>query len=98
MKITQIIVEIWAHFVLMNKFKKIAKLRDKHYYYFCILSDVALKYHPTMFGDNCKTQCWNMSKIINWRLRTCLQFKDGIRRQNKWKYIFYVKYEKETAM
>ena len=28
-------------FVLMNKFK-IAKLRDKHYYYFCILGDVAL--------------------------------------------------------
>ena len=36
---------------------KIAKLRDRHYYYFCILGDVALNYHPTKFGDNCKTQC-----------------------------------------
>ena len=62
-----------------------AKLRYRHYYYFCILRDIALNYHPTKFGDNCKTQCWNMSKTINWRLRTCLQFKDGIRRQNKWK-------------
>ena len=32
-------------------------LRDRDYYYFCISRDVALKYHPTKFGDNCKTQC-----------------------------------------
>ena len=86
MKITQIIVEIWAYLVLWLSLK-IAKLRDRHYYYFCILRDIALNYHPTKFGDNCKAQCWNMSKTIYWRLRTCLQFKDGIRRQNNWKYF-----------
>ena len=84
MKITQIIVEIWAHLFLWISLK-IAKLHDRHYYYFCILRDIVLNYHRTKFGDNCITQCWNMSKTINWRLRTCLQFKDGIRRWNNWK-------------
>ena len=36
---------------------KIAKLRDSHYYYFCILEAVALNYHSTKFGDNNKRQC-----------------------------------------
>ena len=53
MKIIQINVEIWPHLFL---YLKIGKLRDKHYYYFCILRDIALNYHPTKFGDNCKTQ------------------------------------------
>ena len=82
MKITQIIVEIWTHLFLWISLK-IAMLRNRHYYYFCILRDIALNYHPTKFSDNCKTQSWNMSKTINWRLRTRLQFKDGIRRKNK---------------
>ena len=43
---------------------KIAKLRYGHYYYFCILRDVALNYHHTRFGDNCKTQCGNISKTV----------------------------------
>ena len=45
MKITQICVEIWRQISL-----KIAKLRDRHYCYSCILRDVVLNY-------NCKTQC-----------------------------------------
>ena len=28
-----------------------------------------------------------MSKTINWRPEIRLQFKDGIRQQNKWKYF-----------
>ena len=28
-----------------------------HCYYFCILGDVSLNYHPIKFGSNCKTQC-----------------------------------------
>ena len=87
MKITQIFVEIWTHLFWWISLK-IAKLRYQHYYYFCILRNVALNYHPTKFGDNYKTQCWNTSKTINWRQRTCLQFKDGIRRQTRWTYFF----------
>ena len=56
MKITQITMEIWAHLFLWISLK-IAKLRDRHYHYFCILEDVALNYHPTKFGDNCEKQC-----------------------------------------
>ena len=44
-------------FVLMNKFKNSQTTLYGHYYYFCILGDVALNYHPTKFGSNCKTQC-----------------------------------------
>ena len=44
MKIKQIIVEIWTHLFLRISLK-IAKLRYIHYYYFCILGDVALNYH-----------------------------------------------------
>ena len=95
MKITQIIVEIWTHLSFWINIK-IDKLRYKHYYYFCIVEDVALGYHPTKFGDNCKTQCWNTSKSINWRPKTGLQFKDGIRRRNKLKYVL-CKVWKETA-
>ena len=47
---------IMGTFVLMNKFKN-SQLRDRQYNYFCILRDVALNYHPTKFGDNCKTHC-----------------------------------------
>ena len=49
MKITQKIVEIWTHLFLWISLK-IAKLRDRHYYYFCLLRDVALNYHPTRGG------------------------------------------------
>ena len=76
MKITQIIVEIWAHLLSWINLK-IAKLHDRHYYYFCILEDVALNYHHTKFGVNCKMQCWNMSKTINWMLRTCPSLRMG---------------------
>ena len=54
MKIIQITVEIWAH-LFLGISVKIAKLCDRRY--FCILRDVALNYHPTKFGNNCKTQC-----------------------------------------
>ena len=63
MKITQIIVEIWTHLFLRISLK-IAKLRDRHYGYFCILGDVALNYHPTKFGSNCKRQCGYMDKTV----------------------------------
>ena len=56
MKFTQIIGEIWPHLFLRISLE-IAKLHDRHNYYFCILRDIALNYHPTKFGDNCKTQC-----------------------------------------
>ena len=39
MKIIQIIVGIWVHL----------------FYYFFILGDVALNYHPTKYGDSCET-------------------------------------------
>ena len=52
MKITQMFVKIWTHLFLLISLK-IAKLRYRHRYYFCILGDVALNYHPTKFGDNC---------------------------------------------
>ena len=54
MKITQIIV-------LMNKYKN--SERDRHYY-FCILGDVALNYHPTKFGSNYKRECEYMDKTV----------------------------------
>ena len=83
MKITQIFVEIWAHLSWWISLK-IAKLRDRHYYYFCILRDVALNYHPTKFRDNCKTQCGqNGYKTGNWRPEIRLQFKDGFWRREK---------------
>ena len=63
MKITQIIVEIWTHLFLWISLK-IAKLRYRHYYYFCILGDVALNYHHTKFGDNCKSQSGYMDKTV----------------------------------
>ena len=70
MKITQIFVKIWTHSFLRISLK-IAKLRYRHCYYFCILGDVALNYHPTKFGDNCKSQCGYMDKTVkktvNWR-------------------------------
>ena len=91
MKITQIIVEIWPHLFLWISLK-IAKLHYKHYYYLCMVEDVALNCHHTKFGNNCKTQCRNMDKIVkklNWRLKPALQFKDRIRRQNKLKYFLY---------
>ena len=37
------------------------------YYYFCIFGDVALNYHPTKFGSNCKT-CGYMDNTVNKRL------------------------------
>ena len=63
MKITQIFVKIWTHSFLWISLK-IAKLRYRHCYYFCILGDVALNYHPTKFGDNCKSQCGYMDKTV----------------------------------
>ena len=63
MKITQIIVEIWAHLILRIRLK-IAELRYKHYYYFLMVEDVALNYHPTKFGNNCKTRCRNIDNTI----------------------------------
>ena len=78
MTITQIFVGIWT-FVLMNKFKN--RQTTLYYYYFCILRDVALNYHPTKFGSNCKRQCGYMDKTVNWRPEICLQFKDGFRRR-----------------
>ena len=84
MKITQIFVEIWTHLYLRISLK-IDKLRYRHYYYFCILGDVALNYHPTKSGSNCKRQCGYMDKLlrknVNWRPETFLQFKDGFRRR-----------------
>ena len=55
-------------FVLISL--KIATLRYRHYDYFCILGDVALNYHPTKFGDNCKTQCGYMDKTVKKTLLT----------------------------
>ena len=67
-------------FVLMNKFKN-SQTTSKHYYYFCRLGNVALNYHPTKFGIDCKTQCGYMDKTVkktaNWRPETCRQLKDG---------------------
>ena len=63
MKITQIIAEIWEHLFLWRSLK-IIKLRYRHYYYFSILGDVALNYHPTTFGSNCKRQCGYMDKTV----------------------------------
>ena len=63
MKITQIIVEIWTYLFLWISLK-IGKLRYVHYYYFCIPGDVALNYHHTRFGDNCKMQCGNISQTV----------------------------------
>ena len=63
MKITQIIVEIWTHLLWWISLN-IAKLRYRHYYYFCILGDVALNYHHTKFGDNCKSQSGYMDKTV----------------------------------
>ena len=49
------------------------------------MEDVALNYHPTKFGNNCKTQCGGMDKTdektVNLRPQTALQFKDGFRRR-----------------
>ena len=67
-------------FVLMNKFKNSQTTRYT-LLYFCILRDVALNYHPSKFGDNCKMQCGYMEKTVNWKPETCLQFKDGFRRR-----------------
>ena len=53
-KITRIIVEIWAH-MLLCKTLEIAKLRYAYYYSFCIGVDIVLSYHPTKFGNNWKT-------------------------------------------
>ena len=50
-------------FVLMNKFKN-SQTTYRHYDYFSILGDVALNYHPTKFGDNCKSQCGYMDKTL----------------------------------
>ena len=63
MGITHIIVEIWEHLSLLISLK-IAKLHYKHYFYVCIVEDVALSHHPTKFGNNCKTQCGNISKTV----------------------------------
>ena len=63
MKITQIFVVIWAYLFLWISLK-IAKVRYRLYYYFWILRDVALNYHPTKFGSNCKTQCGYMDKTV----------------------------------
>ena len=60
---TQVFVEIWAHLFLSRNLK-IAKLRDRQYYYFCLLRDVALDYHLAKFGSNCKRQCGYMDKIV----------------------------------
>ena len=57
----KIIVEIWAHLFLWISLK-LAKLDDRHYYYFCVLGDLALNYHPTKFGNICKTQYWYEEK------------------------------------
>ena len=88
MKITQIFVDIWTHLFLRISLE-ITKLRYRHDYYFCILGDVDLNYHPTMFGSNCKRQCGYMDKTVkttvkttvNCRSETCLKFKDGFRRR-----------------
>ena len=87
-KITQIVEEIWTHVFLWISLK-IAKLHYKHYYYFCILEDVATNYHPIKFDNICKTQCWNMGRTFISKPKTGPQFKDGFRRQNKLEYILY---------
>ena len=55
------------------------------FFYFCILGDVALNYHPTKFGDNCKSQSGYMDKTVkktvNWRPEIGPQFKDGFWRR-----------------
>ena len=53
-KITRLIVEIWAH-MLLCKTLEIAKLRYTYYYSFCIGVDIVLSYHPTKFGNHWKT-------------------------------------------
>ena len=50
-------------FVLMNKFKN-SQTTYRHCYYLCIFGDVSLTYHPTKFGDNCKSQCGYMDKTV----------------------------------
>ena len=71
-------------FVLMNKFKN-NQTTLWTLLLLCILGDVALNYHHTKFGDNCKSQSGYMDKIVkkpvNWRPEICLQFKDGFRRR-----------------
>ena len=49
-------------FVLMNKFKNSQTTLCT--FNFCILGDVALNYHHTRSGDNCKTQCENISQTV----------------------------------
>ena len=63
MKITQLIVEIWAHLFWWISVR-IAKLHYKNYYYFCTVEDVVLNYNRTKFGNNGKTQYRNMDKIV----------------------------------
>ena len=53
------------------------------------MEDANLTYHPTKFGDNWKTQCGNMDKIVENVFITRLQSMDGITWQNTLKYILY---------
>ena len=65
---------------------------DRHYYY--LGGGIALNYHPIKFSDNCKTQCCNKSKTINWRLRTSPSVKMGLHSKIN-ENIFYVKFERK---
>ena len=58
-KITGIIVEIWAHLLLWRRLK-IAKLRYAYYYSFCVGVDIVLNYHSAKFGNNWKKHGWNI--------------------------------------
>ena len=62
-KITRIIVEIWAHLLLWRSLK-IAKLRYAYYYSFWIVVDIVLNYHSTKFGNNWKKHGWNIDKNL----------------------------------
>ena len=62
-KITRIIVEIWAHLLLWRSLK-IAKLRYAYYYSFCVGVDIVLNYHSAKFGNNWKKHGWNIDKTL----------------------------------
>ena len=91
MKITQIIVEIWAHLFLWISLK-LAELRYGHYYYFGVFRDAALNYHHTRFGDNCKIEM--RAKLSTGGQDLAPSLRMGLHGKIS-DIIFYVKYERK---